>query len=265
VLALAVRDVRVRTVVALDPVYHQGGPGQEEGPEIWDHDAEGPDITVPTAILGAPDSNCNSESDYAEIYPFIGATHKASARIAGASHCDFMSPGDSFGLCYLFCAGPTERDPLRTQLIQKVMTAWLNYYLHVDARYYDYLYGSEAEADAAAGLIEWLVDTAPRGVTASGSIEAVGLEWELYSHPIVAGYDIYRRLPGQSFSEAPHAQVGRTSSYLDGGLQAGQVYTYAVCSRDGLGNLHQLSDEVSAVPTEATAWVYLPILLRSWP
>jgi hypothetical protein len=242
----------------LDPVYHQGGPFPGEEPEIWDPDVEGPSITVPTCVLGAPASNCNSEADYAEIYPFIGATHKAMFLVANASHCDFMDPGHF--ACEWVCDGTT--DPARTRLIQKYMTAWFSYYLHLNTDHYDYLYGTEADTDVAAGLIERQVDTAPRGLTASGSVEAVALAWELYGHPIVAGHNIYRRLPGGSYTEMPYAQVGRTSTYLDVGLLVGQVYSYTLCSRDSAGNPHQLSGEVSAVPAGSTAWVYLPIILR---
>lgn len=258
VLALAARDARVKAVVALDPVYHQGGPFPGEEPEIWDPDVEGPNITVPTCVLGAPASNCNSEADYAEIYPFIGATHKAMFLVANASHCDFMDPGHF--ACDWVCDGTT--DPARTELVHKYMTAWFNYYLHLNADDYDYLYGTEADTDVAAGLIERQVDTAPRGLTASGSVEAVALAWELYGHLIVAGYNIYRRLPGGSYTEMPYAQVGHTSTYLDVGLLAGQVYSYTIHSRDAAGNLHQSSGEVSAVPVNPTWWTYLPMVLR---
>jgi len=243
VLALAARDVRVKAVVALDPVYHQGGPGGGEEPILWDPAVEGPDIGVPTCILGAPASNCNSEADYAEIYPFVGATHKAWFLITGASHCDFMDPGQ--WACSLVCEGTT--DPARTQLVQKYTTAWLNYYLYLNTDYYDYLYGTQADADVTAGHIERQVDTAPRGLTATGAPGAIRLAWELYAHPIVAGYNAYRRLPGERYTGTAHAQVGRTTTYSDTGVLEGQVYSYTLQSRDSAGNLHQAAEEVSAV------------------
>ena len=255
VLALAARDSRVKAAVALDPVYHQGGPGGN--PEIWDPDAEGPDITVPTCILGAPASNCNSEGDYAEIYPYIGATHKATFFVTDASHCDFMDPGN--WACSLVCDGTT--DLSRTDLIQKYMSAWFNYYLYLNTDYYDYLYGAESDADVTAGHTERQVDTAPRGLTAASTLEGVALEWELYEHPIIAGYHVYRRRPGETYPETPCAQVGRTSTYVDVGLTAGQIYSYSLRSHDAAGNLHQPSSEVSAVPIGFTSWVYLPIIL----
>jgi len=257
VLALSARDARVKAIVALDPVYHQGGPG--DNPEIWDPDAKGPDITAPTCILGAPASNCNSEADYAEIYPSVGATHKASFLIVGASHCDFMDPGN--WACSLVCEGSTSAE--RTELAQKYMSAWFNTYLHLNTSDYDYLYGAEGDGDIAAGLIERQVDTAPRDLTARSLVEAVALEWELYQHPIVAGYNIYRRLAGEPFSETPNAQVGKSSTYIDRDVTSGQVYSYTLRSYDPAGNLHQPCDEVSAVPRAPTSWRYLPIVLRT--
>jgi dienelactone hydrolase len=256
-LAAAARDARVKAVVALDPVYHQGGP--TGGDPFWDPETEAPNITVPTVILGAPPSNCNSDADYVDIYPWVGVTHKASYLIVGASHCDFTDPGHF--LCYLFCGGG-QADPVKTQLSQKYMVAWFNYYLYVNTDHYDYLYGIEADADIVAGSIERQADTAPREFTARGSIEAVVLEWELYEHPIVAGYNIYRHLPSGVFTDEPHVQVGRVSSYRDRGLVAGQIYTYTIRSRDAAHNLHESSDTVNAAPVGSTAWVYLPTILR---
>ncbi len=241
VLAVAARDSRVKALVAMDPVYHQGGPFPGEEPEIWDPDVEGPQIHVPTYIIGAPASNCNSEDDYAEIYPYIGATHKASLLVAGASHCDFMDPGNP--LCYLICGG--QADPEKTRLIQKYTTAWFNYYLHLDTDSFAYLYGAESQLDVAAGRIELQVDTAPRSLMGSGLVGSAALQWELYDHPIVAGYNVYRRLPGETYSEVPSAQVERTGTYVDNTVFGGQAYFYTVRSHDPAGNPHEPADEVS--------------------
>jgi dienelactone hydrolase len=258
-LALAARDSRVKAVAALDPVYHQGGPGGN--PALWDPALEGPHVAVPTCILGAPPSNCNSEGDHARIYPFVGAAHKTSFLVVEASHCDFMDPGQP--LCTLVCTGDT--DPQRTRLIQKTTTAWFNYYLHLNTDAYTYLYGAHAQTDIDSGRIERQVDTAPKGLTTVGMADAIALGWERYEHPIVAGYNIYRRLPGETYAETPQAQVGPTSTYLDVGLQPGQTYSYTLRSRDNAGNRHQPSGEVSAVPTGSVTCmsVYLPIILRT--
>jgi predicted dienelactone hydrolase len=240
VLTVAARDARVKAVVAMDPVHHQGGPFGGDVPPFWDPEAEAPLIQAPTCILGAPSSNCNSECDYLEVYPFVGSVHKAQLIISGASHCDFMDPG--YAACTLFCDGDT--DHARTLLAQKYTTAWFNYYLHEDTASFDYLYGSQAAADIAAGSIQAQVDTAPRGLNAQGLLEAASLEWELYQHPIVAGYHIYRRLPEASYASTPAAQVEPVSRYRDEGLVAGQSYYYTVRSHDAAGNEHQAAEEV---------------------
>lgn len=260
VLAVAARDPRVKAVLSMDPVYHQSGPFAGEEPAFWDPEAEGPRIQAPTCILGAPSSNCNSEADYSEIYPFVGAVHRALLFIVGASHCDFMDPG--YAACSFVCEGDT--DPARTQLTQKYTTAWFNYYLHLNAQSYRYLYGSEADADIAAGRIQAQWDTAPRGFTGQGMDGSTSLRWGLYEHPIVAGYNIYRRPPDQSYAPAPDAQAGRVSTYLDDGLAAGQVYFYTVRSRDLEGNEHQAAAEVRVVvqgditPTASPTPSYTP-------
>jgi hypothetical protein len=70
-LAVAARDSRIKVVVALDPVYHEGGMSGEGSP-VWDPIAEAPNILVPSGILGAPADSCNAEADYQDIYPLIG-------------------------------------------------------------------------------------------------------------------------------------------------------------------------------------------------
>lgn len=239
-LMVAARDPRVKAVVSMDPVYHEANPFSEEQPAFWDPPAEGPSIQAPTCILGAPASNCNSESDYAEIYPFVGATHRALVFVAGASHCDFMDPG--YSLCSFVCDGDT--DPARTVLAQKYTTAWFNYYLQHDTQSYAYLYGTAAQADIAAGRIQSEWDTGPRGLTGQGGAGSASLQWVLYEQPIVAGYDIYRRPAGESYSATPQAQVGRVSTYVDSGLSPGESYCYRVCSRDPAGNEHPAQGEV---------------------
>jgi hypothetical protein len=110
----------------------------------------------------------------------------------------------------------------------------------------------------------------------------------------VAGYNVYRRLPGQNYYETPYAHLGVLGAYADTSLVGGQVYSYTVRSYDAAGNLHQASSEVSAVapsdgastptatatatrtptptatatptatrtPFVPTAWIYLPLVLK---
>jgi dienelactone hydrolase len=269
-LALAAQDSRPKAVVALDPVYHAHDESGQSEEQVWDPAAEAPDIAVPTCILGAPPQDCNSRADYADIYPVVGSIHKASFLIIGGSHCDFTNPGSSF--CGIFCG--ISPDPGRTQLIQKLMVAWLNYYLRTGTDYYTHIYGEEADADIAAGRVEREASTAPRNLTAAGLEEAITLDWDLYDHAIVAGYNIYRSIESGSYSAGPSAQVDPVSSYTDPGVEAGERHFYTIRSRDPAGNEHQVSDEVSAVPEapplptetpddEASCLVYMPLVLRS--
>jgi dienelactone hydrolase len=287
-LAIAARDARVKAVVVLDPVYHSSDSSGQEGPPVWNPQAEAPNITVPTGILGAPPNSCNAQADYADIYPLVGAIHKASFLLNGVSHCVFADPGSFF--CSFVCGGATGVD--KTRLSQKYMTAWLNYYLHFNAGYYGYLYGAQADADVANGLVARQAQTAPRGLSAAAATGAINLTWQVYAHPVVAGYNVYRRLPGQSYSETPYAHLGVLGAYADTSLVGGQVYSYTVRSYDAAGNLHQASSEVSAVapsngvstptatatatrtptatatptatrtPFVPTAWAYLPLVLK---
>ena len=123
-LAAAARDERITAVVALDPVYHEGG-FQGEGEPIWNPEIEGKDILIPTGIIGSPPSECNAQADYEDIFSYLGAQHAAAYLLVGASHCDFLDPGNSY--CPIFCSGTLS--PARTKMSQRYLTAWLNYYL----------------------------------------------------------------------------------------------------------------------------------------
>lgn len=257
-LALAARDARVKAIVALDPVYHQGGMGGE-GAALWDPAAEAPNIAVPTAILGAPPSDCNADSDYLDIYPLLGAPHKASFLVVGASHCDFTDPGSPF--CGWVCG---EASPTRTQLSQKMMTAWLNYYQHLQTGYYTYLYGTQARADIDAGHIVSQVDTAARGLQATGRIAQIELTWQRTDHPIVVGYNVYRKTKGIGYGQTPYARVDTATAFTDTSVTTGQVYTYTVCSHDAAGNEHQCAVKVSAsatAPDIPEKPFYLPLVI----
>jgi pimeloyl-ACP methyl ester carboxylesterase len=245
-LATAARDARVKAVVGLDPVNHGGAPGQTQ--EVWNAAAEAPLISVPTGILGAPPSSCNDNSDYAEIYGYVGATHKAAYLLNGVSHCVFAIPGNQ--LCTFTCSGAV--DAAKQLLVKRYMTAWLNYYLLYKTEDYTYLYGTQSEADVSAGLIVKQESTAPRNFMANPAPGAVELTWTIYSHPSVAGYNIYRRQTGQSYAATPYAQVGVVPNYADTNVIAGQVYSYTLRSRDAAGNVHQAAEERSVIAQEGT-------------
>jgi hypothetical protein len=236
---LAVDDDRIdMSIVPLDPV----NPDDQ-----WGYEEEAPDITAPMGLIGSPAQTCNWDARYNDIYPHIGSTHKAKFVIVGGSHCDYLDAENT--LYTLFCGfvcGQFSED--RLQLIERYSAAWFNYYVQLDTDYYPYLYGEEAAADIAAGLITRTVDTAPRGVTAVGRFGSVELNWSVYEHPIVAGYNIYRRQGSGGYPTAPCAQVGREGHYVDTDVIPGQDYLYVVRSRDSAGNEHQPSSEVGAAP-----------------
>ena len=254
-LAVAARDTRIKAVVALDPVYHARTIIGGEYP-VWDPAVEGPTITVPVSILGAPADACNSQADFEGIYPFVGSTHKASFVLVDASHCVFADPGNSG--CDLLCGGDTSLE--LTQLNQNYITAWLNYYLREQPDDYDYIYGAGADADIVAGTIRRTVSTSPQNLSAQGIPGAVELQWTAYEQAMVAGYHIYRRQPGQSFPESPLSSSGLSSSYLDKQVTYGQTYIFKLRSYDPAGNLHQESGEAMATPNKAGYRIWMPFL-----
>ena len=129
----------------------------------------------------------------------------------GVSHCVFAIPGNQF--CTFTCSGMV--DATKQLLVKRYMTAWLNYYLLYKTEDYTYLYGTQSEADVSAGLIVKQENTAPRNFTASPATGAVELAWTIYSHPSVAGYNIYRRQAGQSLRRNA-LRAGRRGAELRG-------------------------------------------------
>ena len=257
-LATAARDARVKAVVGLDPVNHGGMPGQTQ--EVWNAAAEAPLISVPTGILGAPSSSCNDNADYGEIYAYVGATHKASYLLNGVSHCVFSIPGNQF--CTLTCSGAV--DAAKQLLVKRYMTGWFNYYLLHKTEDYAYLYGAQSESDVSGGLIVKQESTAPRNVSAQAVLNAIQLDWTRYDHPIIDGYNVYRRQTGQTYSATPYAQIAASASYIDTQVPAGQVVSYTLRSYDEAGNVHQASLEVSASPVtvDFTDFIFLPIIWK---
>jgi pimeloyl-ACP methyl ester carboxylesterase/fibronectin type 3 domain-containing protein len=249
-MMVASRDARINMAgVPLDPA------GSEFNP--WDYTPELPNTTAPLVVIGAPAQLCNNQAEYNDMYPYIGATHRAKFVISDSSHCDFMNTDDTgqTGLCGILCGAYS---PERSAIAERYTTAWFNYYLRLDSDYYTYLYGAEADADIQAGVISRTVDTAPREVTAMGGFRAVEIGWTLYQHPVITGYNIYRSLESGNYPDTPHAQVGRSSSYTDTDVIPGQEYYYVVRSRDGGGNEHEASDEISATLKDAPMLLYPP-------
>jgi pimeloyl-ACP methyl ester carboxylesterase len=240
-LMVAARDARVKAAVALDPVNPPIGGS-------WDYQKEAPDISAPTALIGAPPQMCNSFANYNDLYPVVGSDHKAKWVVTNGSHCDFVHTDNTTqrDACYVVCGGTYSVE--RVQLVEQYTTAWFNYYLQGQTEFYSYLYGPDAQADIDAGLVTREFQTAPRDVSASPRTNAVELRWRLPAYPVIAGYDIYRRTQGGAYPDSPSVLTGRASSYVDGDVTGGVPFYYVLRSWDAAGNEHQTSDEVSAVP-----------------
>jgi fibronectin type 3 domain-containing protein len=214
---------------------------------LWDGKKEGSALTAPTLLIGAAAHQCNVYTSYDRLYALLGPQHKAKLVVSRGSHCDFMVTGDARVRreCYRLCRGEYSAD--RVALVGHHTVAWLNYYLRGDLGSYASLYGSTALDDAEAGLVTRAIETAPRAVGARAEQGAILLSWEPYDHPVVDGYNIYRRAEGRQYPGRATAQVLTVSSYVDTDVMPGTTYYYTVRSRDAAGNEHEPSHEVSAV------------------
>lgn len=251
-LMMAARDGRVKTAVALDPVYHSGGPGG--GTAVWDA-TEAAQISVPVGILGAPADSCNDQADFAELYPLLGSGHKASYELVGASHCTLAAPGNSF--CSFTCGG--DDASAHTQRAQSYMTAWLSYYLHHDSDMFAYIYGRHRTTDINAGVIESQMDTAPQGFDGFW-LTAVYLSWQENPTPMVEGYEVLRGENGGPLGML--AQVGRVTGFVDTAVATDSTYSYQLQAVDPAGNSFQPSHTLTLTPEPNQTFFYLPTVLK---
>ena len=250
-LMIAARgEPSVLAAIALDPVNPDGND--------WDYVSEGRLIDAPVVLIGAPPHTCNWFARYREMYPELGADHKAMILIQDGGHCDFLDPGVPLAasVCGLICGGYSEG---RLALVERYAAAWFSYYVRLDTDFHSVLYGPESDADLAAGLIERTYDTAPRDVRAISRGPAIELTWTAYDHPVVAGYNVYRSQASDVYYGSPYAELGRTSSFVDLEAVPGRAYYYVIASRDAAGNEHQPSAEVSAIADPATAGLVPPV------
>ncbi len=251
VLIAANRDSRIKTVVSLDP--SAGG---------WDHEAEIPPISIPTAIVAAPPNSCNEEGSYDDIYAVATAPHRATYVISEASHCDFMDTDSvlqQFG-CVLVCGG--SYDNARVQLANRYTTAWLNYYLRAEPEYFSYLYGDDAQEDIDHALITRVAHTATQQVLGTAVSGAAHLTWQLTGYSVLSGTNIYRSEQSDNYPENALAQLGSTNVYTDSTVLPGLTYHYVLRDRDSAGSIHMPSKEV-AIPfnDETVNRFYLPFLI----
>ena len=88
---------------------------------------------------------------------------------------------------------------------------------------------------------------APTGLSAIGANSSATLDWDDNSDSDLAGYNVYRRIEGGSFSKVNSALVS-TSTYADTGLTNGTEYYYVVRAVDTSNNESTDSNETYAIP-----------------
>jgi len=78
---------------------------------------------------------------------------------------------------------------------------------------------------------------APGGLVAVSESNGVRLTWDGVTDPDLAGYLLYRRLEGDPvFVRVPGTSVLAGTNYLDGQVENGKTYVYAVTAVDASGN-----------------------------
>lgn len=101
-------------------------------------------------------------------------------------------------------------------------------------------------APGGAQEVEY-VDTFPPGAPGEpvGLVEEgrVRLVWQAVDAPDLAGYHVYRRVPGQSGDKVHDGVLIRTE-YVDEALEPGRTYLYRITAVDEEGNEGPPSDEV---------------------
>ena len=86
----------------------------------------------------------------------------------------------------------------------------------------------------------------PTGLGAVPATNSIELGWERATDADLAGYRVYRALPGGDFERI--AEIAETPSYSDRQIESGKQYRYAVSAFDKSGNESNRSD-----PIEVTA------------
>lgn len=90
--------------------------------------------------------------------------------------------------------------------------------------------------------------SAPSGFASALESGGIRLSWNPNGDSDLAGYFIYRRLDGQaSFVRVPGTSLLAATTFLDGQLENGRTYVYAVTAVDMAGNESPRSAEASAI------------------
>lgn len=149
-----------------------------------------------------------SAGDY-RVYRRRG-DEKAFARVADVQQAAWIDHTTEFGTPYIY-------------MVQRIVKLGAN---------------REAESDPSEELSITPKDTfqpsAPTGLRASPAAASVELSWERNPEPDLAGYRIYRAIPGGAFDKI--AEVSQVPSYSDRSVEHARQYRYAVTAIDKSGN-----------------------------
>jgi fibronectin type 3 domain-containing protein len=135
---------------------------------------------------------------------------KAFARVGDVQRTEWTDRTSEFGTPYVY-------------MVQRIVKLGAN---------------REAESDPSEELPITPKDTfqpaAPTGLRASPAAASVELSWERNAEPDLAGYRIYRAIPGGAFEKI--AEVSQVPSYSDRTVEHARQYRYTVTAFDKSGN-----------------------------
>ena len=105
----------------------------------------------------------------------------------------------------------------------------------------------EAESDLSPATSITPVDTfppaIPAGLRATATSNSVELSWDADTDSDLAGYRVYRAVPGGQFAKI--ADVNTVPAYSDHAVETGKTYRYSITAVDQLGNESERSTEAT--------------------
>ena len=85
----------------------------------------------------------------------------------------------------------------------------------------------------------------PAGLRVTASPTSIEISWDGNSEPDLAGYRVYRAVPGGPFEKI--AETSTVPTYSDHAVEQGKTYRYAISAFDQSGN-----ESAQSVPAQAT-------------
>ena len=104
---------------------------------------------------------------------------------------------------------------------------------------------SELSEERAIAPKDTFPPAIPAGLTAVPAANSIELAWERNPDADLAGYRIYRALPGGEFEKI--GETGETTSYSDRQVESGKQYRYAVAAFDKSGNESRRSEPIEVM------------------